>query len=93
MVSPPHRPVELQSFEPRLLMAGDVLYAVNAGGPSLTDAQGTLWAADAPGFYNLDAQSDTFNLGAGTPLDTDDPDLPPGTDQRLFRTERWDAVG
>ncbi|MEM9881449.1 MAG: malectin domain-containing carbohydrate-binding protein [Planctomycetota bacterium] len=77
----------LEPCEPRLLMAGDVLYAVNAGGPTLTDTDGQVWTADA-GFFNPAAQSLTFSNSVT--IDLTDPSVPSGADERLFQTERWD---
>ncbi|MEO1235693.1 MAG: malectin domain-containing carbohydrate-binding protein [Planctomycetota bacterium] len=77
----------MEPCEPRLLMAGDVLFALNAGGPTLTDATGQVWTADT-GFFNGSAQSDTYDTDNA--IDLSDPSIPDGTDVRLFQTERWD---
>jgi hypothetical protein len=56
--------------------AGEVLYRINAGGPSYTDTQGNNWLADA--YYNTGQTYASSEAIAGT---SDDP---------LYQSERWD---
>ncbi|MEM1110155.1 MAG: malectin, partial [Planctomycetota bacterium] len=82
-----HLPATLQQLEPRLLMAADVVYALNAGGPGFTDGNGVVWVADA-GFANPNAGN--FTASTAQPINLSDPSVPAGTDAQLFQTERWD---
>src|SRR4051812_19329565 len=83
----------LERLEGRTLMAGAVLYRINAGGPSLSG--NPSWAADtssAPsGYSNASAaRSDTSSTSSA--VDVTDPSIPAGTPPALFQADRWDRI-
>jgi len=79
----------MQPLEPRLLMAADVVYALNAGGPDFIDANGIAWINDTAFTNNTEAFS--FTASTTSAIDRNDPSVPANTDERLFQTERYDA--
>ena len=81
----------LEKLEDRYLLAGDVLYQVNAGGGSLLSGQ---WEADtsgSPAIYSNASETNTFSNGAS--IDLGDASIPAGTPEALFQSERWDPSG
>ena len=76
-------------------VAGDIVYRVNAGGPSVTATDGgPEWNADTAGspspYVNVDGDNglNTYSTQDSITLDES---VPSGTPTSLFQTERWDA--
>ncbi|MEN1679614.1 MAG: malectin domain-containing carbohydrate-binding protein [Planctomycetota bacterium] len=56
----------LERLEPRLLLSSEALYALNVGGPAVTDAQGLVWVSDAAPVAGV-----TTNFAQAFALDAD----------------------
>ncbi len=72
----------------------EVLYRVNAGGPTLaTGNGGPNWSGDLPSspstFVN-GAEAGNNNFVTTASIDMSDPNIPPGTPMEMFQSERWD---
>jgi hypothetical protein len=71
----------------------DVVYRVNAGGPTL--AGSPAWSADTAAspspFVNAQATGNTTYASAA-PISMTDPSLPANTPAALFQDERWDPA-
>lgn len=79
----------MQPLEPRLLMAGDVVYALNAGGVDFTDVNGIAWVNDTA--LTNEAAANSSTTTTSSPIDRNHPSVPAGTDLRLLQSERYDA--
>ena len=75
------------------LAAPEVVYRVNAGGPTLSATP--AWSADTEAvpssFVNASATGNT-TFFTNNPIDVSHPSIPAGTPAALFQTERWDDV-
>ncbi|MEM1447049.1 MAG: malectin domain-containing carbohydrate-binding protein, partial [Planctomycetota bacterium] len=80
----------MHTLEPRFLMAGDVVYALNAGGVDFTDVNGIAWVNDTA-FTNQDA-ANSSTASTSSLIDRNHPSVPLGTDLQLLQTERYDAA-
>src|SRR5690349_14522284 len=83
----------LERLEDRTLMAGSVLYRINAGGPSLEGSP--AWAADtsdAVSIYTNASAARSLTSSTTNAVDLSSPSLPAGTPMALFQTGRWDQV-
>ncbi|MBB6429242.1 Kelch repeat-containing protein [Algisphaera agarilytica] len=78
----------LQSLEPRLLLAGDVVYALNAGGIAFTDANGVAWVNDTT--FTNEAAADSQPYTSTDTINLTDASVPANTDEQIFQSERWD---
>ncbi|MEM6854729.1 MAG: malectin domain-containing carbohydrate-binding protein, partial [Planctomycetota bacterium] len=80
----------MHTLEPRFLMAGDVVYALNAGGVDFTDVNGIAWVNDTA-FTNQDA-ANSSTASTSSLIDRNHPSVPLGTDLQLLQSERYDAA-
>lgn len=88
---PSTKALRFERLEERRLLAGDVLYRVNAGGGALAGD----WVADtngSPSPYSnvIAASSGTYSVS--TNVDVSHASIPAGTPAALFQTERWDQA-
>lgn len=79
----------LQPLEPRLLMAGDVVYALNAGGVDFTDVNGIAWVNDTA--FTNEAAANSSTATTTSPINRNHPSVPVGTGLELLQSERFDA--
>ncbi|MFV2068809.1 MAG: malectin domain-containing carbohydrate-binding protein, partial [Pirellulales bacterium] len=84
----------VESLEERLLLAGDIVYRVNAGGAEIDTVP--VWEGDpggAPSIYLAGGSSSTQIYSVSSAIDLSDPSVPVGTPEALFQSERWDGSG
>jgi hypothetical protein len=79
------RSLRFESLEPRQMLAGDIVYRVNAGGAQLSGTPN--WEADNAQYVNTGTP---YTNGANITLS---PSVPVGTPTALFQTERFDSAG
>ncbi len=79
--------LSLERLEERQLLTADLLFRVNAGGPSLAGLP--AWTTDS-GFTNSGAASSN-PFSVSTSINTSNASLPTGTPEALFQSERWDS--
>lgn len=85
------RQCHLEYLEDRRLLAAEVLYRVNAGGPSLAGG----WSMDtsgSPSPYSNVSASQSTSTTVGNSINLSHPSVPAGTPAALFQTERWDQT-
>lgn len=86
----PPRPFVVEPLEQRILLAGDVLYRINAGGPEL--AGSPAWVADVNSSpFSNQGTAGSFTFNTSLAIDVSDPSIPAGTPSAVFQTERWDS--
>ncbi len=86
--------LRLEVLEARELLAGDVVYRVNAGGPSVAGTP--AWTADtnaAPSAYRNSAAAPADAFTTTSAINVSNASIPAGTPASLFQSERWDPAG
>jgi hypothetical protein len=86
--------LRLERLEERYLLAGDVVYRVNAGGAAVAGTPG--WTADtnaAPSPYRNSAAAPSGAFSTTSAINLTNASIPAGTPQSLFQSERWDQPG
>ncbi|HJQ80741.1 MAG TPA: malectin domain-containing carbohydrate-binding protein [Lacipirellulaceae bacterium] len=88
------RALRLEVLEERRLLAGDVLFRVNAGGPLL--AADPSWEADtaaSPSPYNNALTGNSATNSTTAAINMSHASIPAGTPMALFQTDRFDKPG
>ena len=89
-----NRYLRVETLESRLLLAGNPLFRINAGGPQL--AGDPVWEADTTASPSPYSNVLTGNSAVGATSQTIDishSSIPAGTPMALFQTERFDKPG
>ena len=82
--------LRLERLEERCLLAGDVVYRVNAGGAAVAGTPG--WTADtnaAPSPYRNSAAAPSGAFATTSAINLTNASIPAGTPPSLFQNERW----
>ncbi|HEY3395578.1 MAG TPA: malectin domain-containing carbohydrate-binding protein, partial [Lacipirellulaceae bacterium] len=88
------RALHVEVLEERRLLAGDVLFRVNAGGPQL--AADPIWEADtaaSPSPYSNALSGNSATNSTSAAINMSHASIPAGTPMALFQTERFDKPG
>src|SRR3954453_8154023 len=89
-----HRLLRLETLESRRLLAGNVLFRIDAGGADLAGTPS--WSHDttaAPSPYSNAAAGNTGTSTTTQTINMTNPSLPAGTPMALFQSERFDKPG
>jgi len=89
-----HRLLRLETLESRRLLAGNVLFRIDAGGADLAGTPS--WSHDttaAPSPYSNAAAGNTGTATTTQTINMSSPSLPAGTPMALFQSERFDKAG